>query len=73
MVRNAVNIKPTVKLLVRFAVVASILLAFLMYTGAEYYIVIGTSFALLIIFSSYGKSPVGMLAGILLLMIFTGL
>jgi hypothetical protein len=44
-----------------------------MYTGAEYYIVIGTSFALLIIFSSYGKSPVGMLAGILLLMIFTGL
>jgi hypothetical protein len=62
-----------VKLFARLAGVAAVLVAFLIYTEAEYYIVLGSIIALILIFYSYGKSPVGMLAGILLLMIFTGL
>ncbi len=57
----------------RFIGIASILLAVLIYGGEKYYLILGTFFAIIIMFFSYGKSPEGMLVGIFLLLIFTGL
>lgn len=57
---------------IRHTGVVTVLVAFLIYTKVNHYLIIGTSIAVMLMLFSYEKYPLGFLIGIVLLLIFMG-